>query len=60
MSEQKQKTASKQEDVEEVEVAQHDVAELIDETDDLLDDIDDVLEENAQEFVAAFVQQGGQ
>lgn len=28
--------------------------------DDLLDDIDDVLEENAQEFVDAFVQKGGQ
>ena len=28
--------------------------------DDLLDEIDDVLEENAQEFVNAFVQKGGQ
>lgn len=30
------------------------------ELDDLLDDIDDVLEENAQEFVEAFVQKGGE
>ena len=28
--------------------------------DELLADIDDVLEENAEEFVASFVQQGGQ
>ena len=28
--------------------------------DDLLDDIDAVLEENAEEFVAAFVQRGGE
>lgn len=27
---------------------------------DLLDEIDDVLEENAQEFMAAFKQKGGQ
>lgn len=27
---------------------------------DILDEIDEVLEENAQEFVAAFVQKGGQ
>jgi ubiquitin-like protein Pup len=30
------------------------------ELDDLLDDIDAVLEENAEEFVTAFVQRGGQ
>ena len=30
------------------------------ELDDLLDDIDAVLEENAEEFVQAFVQRGGQ
>jgi prokaryotic ubiquitin-like protein Pup len=30
------------------------------ELDDLLDDIDAVLEENAEEFVAAYVQRGGQ
>jgi prokaryotic ubiquitin-like protein Pup len=31
-----------------------------DETDDLLDEIDDVLEENAEDFVRAYVQKGGQ
>ena len=30
------------------------------ELDDLLDDIDAVLEENAEEFVAGYVQRGGQ
>ncbi len=30
------------------------------ELDDLLDEIDDVLEENAEEFVRAYVQKGGQ
>lgn len=30
------------------------------EIDDLLDEIDEVLEVNAEEFVAAFVQKGGQ
>lgn len=30
------------------------------EIDSLLDEIDEVLEENAQEFVADYVQQGGQ
>lgn len=33
---------------------------LAEETDDLLDDIDSVLEENAEEFVRAYVQKGGQ
>src|ERR1700733_6803482 len=33
---------------------------LTEETDDLLDEIDDVLEENAEEFVPAYVQKGGQ
>jgi ubiquitin-like protein Pup len=28
--------------------------------DDLLDEIDEVLEENAEEFVAAYVQKGGE
>ena len=35
-------------------------AETLAEIDDLLDEIDDVLETNAEEFVAAFVQKGGQ
>ena len=30
------------------------------ETDNLLDEIDDVLEENAEDFVRAYVQKGGQ
>ena len=30
------------------------------ETDDLLDEIDDVLEENAEAFVKAFTQKGGE
>ena len=30
------------------------------ETDDLVDEIDDVLEENAEDFVRAYVQKGGQ
>ena len=30
------------------------------ELDDLLDEIDDVLEENAEDFVRAYVQKGGQ
>ncbi|GAA3966929.1 ubiquitin-like protein Pup [Gordonia caeni] len=33
---------------------------LAGETDDLLDEIDDVLEENAEDFVRAYVQKGGQ
>ena len=32
----------------------------VSETDDLLDEIDDVLEENAEDFVRAYVQKGGQ
>lgn len=33
---------------------------LTGDTDDLLDEIDDVLEENAEDFVRAYVQKGGQ
>lgn len=33
---------------------------LSDDVDAILDDIDEVLEENAEEFVRAFVQKGGQ
>ncbi|MBN4927085.1 ubiquitin-like protein Pup [Hoyosella rhizosphaerae] len=36
------------------------VEKITDETDDLLDEIDDVLEENAEDFVRAYVQKGGQ
>lgn len=34
--------------------------ELKAELDDLLDEIDEVLEDNAEEFVRAYVQKGGQ
>lgn len=34
--------------------------ELEAETDDLLDEIDDVLESNAEDFVKAFIQKGGE
>ena len=36
------------------------LVENSEETDDLLDEIDDVLEENAEDFVRAYVQKGGQ
>jgi ubiquitin-like protein Pup len=53
------------EDVEEVEAsASSDVAErhekLTEDVDAILDEIDDVLETNAEDFVRAFVQKGGQ
>jgi ubiquitin-like protein Pup len=53
----------KREDKEEVPAAPQESVkdeELADETDDLLDEIDAVLEENAEEFVAAYIQKGGQ
>jgi prokaryotic ubiquitin-like protein Pup len=36
------------------------VGKLTDDVDSLLDEIDDVLEENAEDFVKAYVQKGGQ
>ncbi|WP_278312642.1 ubiquitin-like protein Pup [Lolliginicoccus levis] len=36
------------------------VEKVTEDTDDLLDEIDDVLEENAEDFVRAYVQKGGQ
>jgi ubiquitin-like protein Pup len=46
------------------ELAQSDAAaqqhELVDQIDDLLDEIDSVLEENAEDFVRAYIQKGGQ
>lgn len=39
---------------------QEHLAKLAGDTDDLLDEIDDVLEENAEDFVRAYVQKGGQ
>jgi ubiquitin-like protein Pup len=52
-------------DVDEVETeAKSDVAErhekLTEDVDAILDEIDDVLETNAEDFVRAFVQKGGQ
>jgi len=52
-------------EVEEVEAsASADVAErhekLTEDVDAILDEIDDVLESNAEDFVRAFVQKGGQ
>jgi len=61
-----QKRATKQEDeVDEVDTAaSEDVQErhdkLTDDVDSLLDEIDGVLEENAEEFVRAYVQKGGE
>ena len=52
-------------DVDEVETeAKSDVAErhekLTEDVDAILDEIDDVLESNAEDFVRAFVQKGGE
>lgn len=60
---QKQKTAPQKEAVVEEEVSPkvpENAEALKDEMDELLDEIDSVLEVNAAEFVAAFVQKGGQ
>jgi ubiquitin-like protein Pup len=52
------------EDVEESAEASSDVAErhekLTEDVDAILDEIDDVLESNAEDFVRAFVQKGGE
>jgi prokaryotic ubiquitin-like protein Pup len=52
------------EEVEETVEANSDVAErhekLTEDVDAILDEIDDVLESNAEDFVRAFVQKGGQ
>jgi ubiquitin-like protein Pup len=53
-----------EEQTEEVAEASTDVAErhekLTEDVDAILDEIDDVLESNAEDFVRAFVQKGGQ
>ncbi len=54
-----------QDEVDQVDTeAQSDVAErhekLTEDVDAILDEIDDVLETNAEDFVRAFVQKGGQ
>lgn len=53
-------TARSEETVEEVPARSDKGEELKAELDDLLDEIDEVLEENAEEFVRAYVQKGGQ
>jgi prokaryotic ubiquitin-like protein Pup len=61
--EQKKKPVREREDVEvdEEDVAGSERGEALKaELDDLLDEIDDVLESNAEEFVKAYVQKGGQ
>lgn len=40
--------------------ADTDTASLVEHSDELLDEIDSVLEENAAEFVLAFVNKGGE
>lgn len=50
----------KTEEVEAVEAKDMSNEELSAEVDDLLADIDDVLEENAEEFIASYVQKGGE
>lgn len=57
MGEQKQRT--RQNDVEEIEETEVPEPKEFD-IDSLLDEIDDVLEENAEEFVKAYIQKGGQ
>ena len=44
----------------EVQAAQSSDTEILDETDALLDEIDELLEVNAEEFVASYIQKGGQ
>lgn len=57
---QKQKAKVETEEVEEVEAKDLSNEKLDEEVDDILSDIDDILEQNAEEFVAAYVQKGGQ
>lgn len=44
----------------EIETPSVDAEETLEDIDGLLDEIDAVLEENAQEFIAAYVQKGGE
>lgn len=60
---QEHKQKSEPQSTEEVapdELEAKDQTELTESVEDILDEIDDVLEENAAEFVQAFVQKGGQ
>jgi ubiquitin-like protein Pup len=61
--EQKKKQAparTEEETVEEVPASSEKGEKLKGELDDLLDEIDEVLESNAEDFVKAYVQKGGQ
>jgi ubiquitin-like protein Pup len=60
-----ERQSRKTEDVEETQVedtsdVQERVGKLTDDVDALLDEIDDVLEEDAESFVRAYVQKGGE
>lgn len=56
-----QKPAPQKQEEEVADVAAADSKqEMKDRMDDLLDEIDEVLEENAESFVAAYIQSGGQ
>ena len=60
-----QKATRSREENEEIEASvDSDVAErhekMTEDVDSLLDEIDDVLEENAEDFVRAYVQKGGE
>lgn len=57
---QKQKATSKQETEQLEDVKTDSKEELKDDIDELLDEIDGLLEENAEEFVKAYVQKGGE
>jgi ubiquitin-like protein Pup len=56
----KQAPAKEDDEVVEAPAASESGEKLKAELDDLLDEIDDVLETNAEEFVKAYVQKGGQ
>lgn len=58
--EQVNKETTTTEETETVEAKDLTNQELNDDVDSILDEIDDVLEENAQDFVAQFIQKGGQ
>ena len=62
MQEQKAKQTGRREEETHAEVSNTDVSnqELAEKTDQVVADIDDVLEQNAEEFVNNFVQQGGE
>jgi len=59
------RASRRSEEVEEVQAeptsdVQERVGKLTDDVDALLDDIDEALEENAEDFVRAYVQKGGE